>query len=59
MTFDSCEKFVGPMPVSTFLDDFLVKDPPPRPQGPFAFLKVSVSQNEDEFVGVPDSIDVQ
>ena len=47
------------MPVSTFLDDFLVKDPPPRPQGPFAFSKVSVSQNEDEFVGVPDSIDVQ
>src|SRR5216683_536763 len=59
MTFDICEKFIGPMPVSIFFEEFIREAPTPRPQDPFTFLKASVSQNEDEFAGLPDSIDVQ
>jgi hypothetical protein len=51
MTFDNCDRFVGPMPVKDFLKEFL---PPPavpasRPQGDFAFSEPSVSQNENAF----------
>ena len=50
MTFDACNKFVGPMPVDTFLEDFIPCAPDPRPQGDFRFAKKSVSHNENEFV---------
>jgi len=58
MTFDLCEKFVGPMPVDVFLEEFVPEAPAARPQGNFAFSKDSVSQNEDEFACPPILIDV-
>jgi hypothetical protein len=50
MTFDACSKFVGPMPVGIFLEEFVPGAPALRPQGDFLFSKISVSHNEDEFV---------
>ena len=49
MTFDMCEKFVGPMPVNLFLQEFIPEAPIPRPKGDVTFSRSSVSQNEDEF----------
>ena len=51
MTFDNCDRFVGPMPVQDFLDDFLPSPEAPasRPRGDLTFSKPSVSQNEVEF----------
>jgi hypothetical protein len=57
MTFDTCDKFVGPMPVNLFLQEFIPEAPAPRPQVHFAFSKASVSTNEPEFVSPPLSID--
>ena len=57
MTFDMCNKFVGPMPVKEFLEEFVPDAPTPRPQGEFSFHKSCVSQNENEFVSPPSSID--
>jgi hypothetical protein len=59
MTFDLCEKFVGPMPVDVFLEEFIPETPTPRPHGGFSFSKDSVSQNEDEFACPSILIDVQ
>ena len=59
MTFDLCERFVGPMPVDLFLEEFVPEAPTARPQGDFAFSKDSVSQNENEFVCPPILVDVQ
>jgi hypothetical protein len=50
MTFDACNKFVGPMPVGVFLEEFVPCAPDPHPQGNFRFAKKSVSHNENEFV---------
>ncbi|KAI0247322.1 hypothetical protein BJV78DRAFT_1246563, partial [Lactifluus subvellereus] len=52
MTFDNCDRFVGPMPVQDFLEDFLPSPEAPasRPKGDFAFSKPSVSQNEVELI---------
>jgi hypothetical protein len=49
MTFDTCEQFLGPMPVEDFLKEFIKEAPTACPQGGFAFSKTSVSQNENEF----------
>ena len=51
MTFDICNKFVGPMPVKDFLEEFVPNAPTPRPQSEFAFHEPCVSQNENKFVG--------
>jgi hypothetical protein len=59
MTFDLCEKFVGPMPVNVFLKEFVPEAPAARPHDNFTFCEDSVSQNEDEFVCIPILIDVQ
>jgi len=59
MTFDLCEKFVGPMPVDVFLEEFVPEAPAARPQGNFAFSQDSVSQKEDEFACPPILIHVQ
>jgi len=59
MAFDLCEKFVGPMPVDIFLEEFVIEAPAARPQGNFAFCKDSVSQNEDEFACPLILFDVQ
>ena len=58
MTFDTCEKFVGPMPVNLFLQEFIPEAPTPSPKGDFSFSKSSVSQNEDEFASSSISIDL-
>jgi hypothetical protein len=58
MTFDTCDKFVGPMPMDFFLQDFIPEAPVPRPQLPFAFSKASVSGNEHEFASAPLNIDI-
>ncbi|KAH9975124.1 hypothetical protein BGW80DRAFT_1204651, partial [Lactifluus volemus] len=52
MSFDFCDKFVGPMPVQDFLDDFLPLPETPafRPQAVFEFIEPSVSQNETKFI---------
>jgi hypothetical protein len=50
MTFDTCEKFVGPMPVNEFFEEFVPEALTPRPKHDFSFSKSTVSQNEDEFV---------
>jgi hypothetical protein len=50
MTVDTCEKFVGPMPVDVFLSDFVPRAPEKRPTNEFVFAHSSVSQKEDEFV---------
>jgi len=52
MTFDICNKFVGPMPVKDFLEEFVPHALTPRPQDEFPFHKPRVSQNENEFVGL-------
>src|SRR5260221_10072789 len=57
MTFDICNKFVGPMPVNEFLQEFVLDTPAPRPQGEFSFRKPRVSQNENQFVSPPHSVD--
>jgi len=59
MAFDLCEKFVGPMPVDAFLEEFVPEAPAARPQGNFAFSEDSVSQNEAKFARPPILIDVQ
>ena len=59
MTFDLCEKFVGPMPVDAFLEEFVPEAPAPRPQGNFAFSEDSVSQDEAKFACPTILIDVQ
>jgi len=53
MTFDIYNKFVGPMPVTDFLKEFVPDAPSPRPQGEFSFREPRVSQNENKFVSVP------
>jgi hypothetical protein len=58
MTFDTCDKFVGPMPMDVFLQEFIPEASVPRPQVPFAFSKASVSQNEHEFASSSLSIDI-
>ncbi|KAI0291947.1 hypothetical protein B0F90DRAFT_304810 [Multifurca ochricompacta] len=50
MTFDACEKFVGPMPVHTFLAEFLPKAHESRPTNQFLFTHSTVSKNENEFI---------
>lgn len=50
MTFDICNKFVGPMPVKDFLEEFVPDALTPRPQGEFSFHRPRISQNENEFV---------
>ena len=50
MTRDACEKFVGPMPVDAFLEDFVPKASRDRPTNEITFSHSSVSQNENEFV---------
>jgi hypothetical protein len=57
MTFDTCDKFVGPMPMNVFLQEFAPEAPVPRPQLPFAFTKTSVSKNEHEFASSSLTID--
>ena len=54
MTFDNCDRFVGPMPVQDFLDDFLpsTEVPDSRPEGDFTFSQPSVLLNEVEFVSL-------
>jgi hypothetical protein len=52
MTVDTCEKFVGPMPMRVFLSDFVPKAPEKRPMNEFVFSHSSVSQKEDEFVSL-------
>ena len=49
MTFDLFERFVRPMPIDLFLEQFVPEAPTARPQGGFAFSKDSVSQNKKEF----------
>ena len=58
MTFDTCEKFVGPMPVKLFLQEFIPEAPIPRPKGDVTLSQSSVSQNEDEFVSPSIRIDI-
>ena len=50
MTFDICNKFVGPMPVKDFLEEFVPDALTPRPQGEFFFHRSRISHNENEFV---------
>jgi len=59
MAFDLSEKFVGPMPVDAFLEEFVPEAPAARPQDNFAFSEDSVSQNETKFARPPILIDVQ
>lgn len=59
MTFDLCERFVGPMPVDIFLEEFAPEAPSPRPQDNFSFSEDSVSQKEHKFACPPILIDVQ
>ena len=51
MTFDNCDRFVGPMPVQDFLEHFLPSPEVPtfHPKDEFVFFKPSVSRNEFEF----------
>ena len=51
LAFDIRDKFLGPMPVDVFLQEFVPAASAARPQGTFSFSRPSVSQNEDEFVG--------
>ncbi|KAH9017104.1 hypothetical protein EDB83DRAFT_2271270, partial [Lactarius deliciosus] len=50
MAFDACEKFVGPMPVESFLSEFVPKAPNTRPTTAITFVHKTVSQNENEFI---------
>ncbi|KAH9174761.1 hypothetical protein EDB89DRAFT_469592 [Lactarius sanguifluus] len=50
MAFDACEKFVGPMPVESFLSEFVPEAPNTRPTAAITFAHKTVSQNENEFI---------
>lgn len=50
MTFDIRNKFVGPMPVKDFLEEFVPNALTPRPQSEISFHE-PVLQNENKFVG--------
>jgi len=50
LAFDIRDKFLGPMPVDIFLQEFVPVASAARPQGTFPFSGTSVSQHEDEFV---------
>ncbi|KAH8998184.1 hypothetical protein EDB92DRAFT_1337114 [Lactarius akahatsu] len=52
MAFDACEKFVGPMPVESFLSEFVPDAPKIRPAAAITFAHKTVSQNENEFIQV-------
>ena len=52
LAFDIRNKFLGPMPVDIFLQEFVPVASAARPQGIFPFSGSSVSQNEDEFVSL-------
>ncbi|KAH9174768.1 hypothetical protein EDB89DRAFT_2241537 [Lactarius sanguifluus] len=47
-----CEKFVGPMPVESFLTEFVPEAPNTRPTTAIAFAHKTVSQNENEFASI-------
>ena len=51
LAFDIRDKFLGPVPVDVFLQEFVRAASAARPQGTFPFSGASVSQHEDEFVG--------
>ncbi|KAI0295342.1 hypothetical protein B0F90DRAFT_1927599, partial [Multifurca ochricompacta] len=55
MTFDASEKFVGPMPVHTFLAEFLPKARESRPTNQILFTHSTVSKNENEFATIETS----
>ncbi|KAI0296733.1 hypothetical protein B0F90DRAFT_1014957 [Multifurca ochricompacta] len=50
MIFNPREHFVGPMPVSKFLTEFIPEAPEKRTTNEIVFTHPSVSQNEDEFI---------
>ncbi|KAH8984957.1 hypothetical protein EDB92DRAFT_1459802 [Lactarius akahatsu] len=50
MAFDACEKFVGPMPVESFLSEFVPEASKIRPAAAITFAHKTVSQNENEFI---------
>ena len=50
MTREASEKFVGPMPITLFLSEFIPRASTERPANEIAFSHSSVSQNEDAFV---------
>ncbi|KAI0263436.1 hypothetical protein BC834DRAFT_938764 [Gloeopeniophorella convolvens] len=50
MTYDNCEKFVGPMPVEEFLRAFVPKAPEARSVHKLAFNSKSASNNENELI---------
>ncbi|KAI9444193.1 hypothetical protein H4582DRAFT_1069617 [Lactarius indigo] len=50
MAFDACEKFVGPMPVDSFLKEFVSGAQKKRPTATINFAHETVSQNENEFI---------
>ncbi|KAH9038577.1 hypothetical protein EDB85DRAFT_2287515 [Lactarius pseudohatsudake] len=52
MAFDTCEKFVGPMPVKLFLSEFVPEAPKTQPTAAITFAHKTVSQNENEFIHV-------
>jgi len=58
MVFDSCEKFVGPMPVEDFLSEFVPSNTKEsRPTVKIPFGPRTVSENENEFASIPKLID--
>jgi len=57
MTFDICNKFVGPMPVNDFLEEFIPAAPSPRPQGEFPFHEPRASEKENKSVSLPPTVD--
>ncbi len=58
MTFDACEKFVGPMAVEDFLSEFVPsKTEKSRPTITIPFSHPTVSENEGKFVHIPTLID--
>ncbi|KAI0296767.1 hypothetical protein B0F90DRAFT_1018720 [Multifurca ochricompacta] len=50
MTLDTCERFVGPVPVSEFLTEFVSGAQERRPTNQISFPHSSISQHEDEFI---------
>jgi len=52
MEFDMSNKFVGPMSVDVFLQEFIPgpRGPVPRPGGALLFSQSTISQNLDDFV---------
>ncbi|KAI0295313.1 hypothetical protein B0F90DRAFT_1201281 [Multifurca ochricompacta] len=50
MILQDCEKFVGPMPIHTFLAEFVPKAQESRPTGEISFTHSTVSKNENEFI---------